>query len=218
MKKLFVFGDSFSASFKPDDNVPIEDFRHQYIKWLGYVPRSYGEVMSEKLNLELINRAVGGYSNSSIFQSICMESTEINDGDIIVIGWTIIERFRLADPNTNKWVNFNTYLNDGDYSAAKSISMDNQTVNQILVNRSTTQYKDELFNWVKLINVAFKKNKIFHWSWDNNINTDIISKPVDQIRQIRVDTDGAVNDRHWGEDGHKSMASYVIGKLIPKII
>lgn len=215
MKKIFVFGDSFSASFKPKEDELIENFRHHYIKWLGYTPKCYGEFMSEKLNIELVNKSVGGYCNSDIFESICSISDIIKNGDIIIIGWTKIERFRLARIDDDTWwINFNSFFNEGDYDAGKSILIGKQTMNEILVNRTNSQYKTELFNWIKLINITFKNNKIFHWSWDTDINqNDIISKPVKNIKQIRDVTNYEVNDRHWEEGSHKTFALYIIENL-----
>ena len=155
----------------------------------------------------LLNNKVGkfnwglGYDNRFAGRTRKIESNRTN--------YNLVDNYSIVQNRNDKRVERlqNLKLN-ADYTPN-----DLNTFSIEVIGKMEGQDNDE-----DLLSTMYKKNKIFHWSWDNNINTDIISKPVDQIRQIRVDTDGAVNDRHWGEDGHKSMASYVIEKLIPKII
>ena len=52
MNTLWTFGDSFTDFFYPPDKSEIH-WRQKYIKFKGYTPKVYGEIIAEKLNLNL---------------------------------------------------------------------------------------------------------------------------------------------------------------------
>ena len=70
---LWVFGDSYSSESKPNIDVSSylyeNDFRMKYSKFKGYFPNSFPEIISKKLNLNLINLAVPGkHTNKFIIE------------------------------------------------------------------------------------------------------------------------------------------------------
>ena len=101
MNKLWIFGDSFSATNKRNN---IEHWRRDYIKWKGYTPKVWCEVLNDSLQLKLHNLSISATDNYTIFDTIIDSLDSISENDIVIIGWTSTLRFRLID----KLNNFNT--------------------------------------------------------------------------------------------------------------
>ena len=85
MNKLWVFGDSFSEPFSKIMDTTGFGYRSKYNKWKGYISKSYGDIISEKLNLLHFNKAGGGNDNYTIFDSIIHSLEKINKDDVIII-------------------------------------------------------------------------------------------------------------------------------------
>ena len=66
-KTLWTFGDSFTESFGTTKG---RNWIDNYIDWKGYVPKVYGEIISDEMGFELVNLGKGGSDNYSIFQNI----------------------------------------------------------------------------------------------------------------------------------------------------
>ncbi len=71
MNNLVVFGDSFSTHFSNNNSVKIEE--------------SWPILLSEKLNLNLINNALPGACNGEITNEIFKKYDDINNDDIVII-------------------------------------------------------------------------------------------------------------------------------------
>lgn len=71
MNNLVVFGDSFSTNFTNDKSVKIEE--------------SWPVLLSQKLNLNLINKALPGASNGEITNEVFKEYNDIKDNDIVIL-------------------------------------------------------------------------------------------------------------------------------------
>lgn len=198
MSKLFVFGDSFSEKW--DDLSP-------YSVWSGYIPKVYSQMVSEKLGIECFNFAKGGWSNADIFQSVCQNADKIGDGDIVIIGWTIFERFRLssAHPINPFWIRFqagNWDLNLKANLIPEGIS--ETTVNEILYNRSFEElYIEEVSDWIKLLSKTFKGNTFINFRW--------WGKPM--YETITTATNGEIFDWHWSERGHMDFSEWLLDKI-----
>lgn len=202
MNKLFVFGDSFSEKW--DDSSP-------YSGWKGYTPKVYSEIISERLGIEQFNYAQSGWSNYDIFQSVCKNIDKISDGDIVIIGWSGLSRFRLANPKFGNWLQFqpNSWkLNKEANLLWEGIS--ESTIDEILYNRSNFElYKEEIRDYVKLLSKTFEKNIFvnFTWSvWDWEL------KEI-PYQTIRTESNGEIDDWHWSEKGHLDFSDWVLDKI-----
>jgi len=111
---------------------------------------------------------------------------------------------------------------------------DNKTHNNILYNRSSDLYLDEVFNYIKLIDVLSKAKdfKTHYWFSDQrlidklNINTSnkdrFILYKKEMLRtvyqnggkNIQQETNGAVSDNHLGELGHIVQSNLIYNHLI----
>lgn len=198
MKRILIFGDSFSCEFK--------HMCKEYVEWKKYEPENFGEIISKKLNLDYLNYAIGGIDNYTIFHSII--KNDINDDDILIIGWTNPSRFRLVDNPNNSWMTFLPTLNyDNFYCISKN------TINEIFYNRVLNDVShplcvDEVNDFINIINKAYYKNKIIHWSWyeaDFNLTLDAL-----KYDKIIVETNGDVVDYHMTEFYSKILSEKML--------
>jgi hypothetical protein len=218
MKTLWTFGDSLTDSFLPPTN-SLRHWRHEYVEWKGYTPKVYGEHISNKLNLSLINKGIAGASNAQIFEEFCKVSHTIKSDDILIFGWTNIERFRLVTKNNN-WINIfaNVRLKKSDKNFLDETiecldSITKETIFQTLFNRSNDLYISELESWINLINTSFKANKILHWTWDNRKINGCVNIQFENFENITSETKKYINDNHWSELGHNNVSEYMIKLL-----
>jgi hypothetical protein len=211
MSKLWIFGDSFSATNKRRD---VEHWRMEYAKWKGYNPDVWPEILNKNLNLKLKNLAISGTDNYTIFDTIIDNIDKIEANDIVIIGWTSTLRFRLVSKNNN----FNTIRPNEDLKSStlnstfeyNSITLN--TINEILVNRNTELYEWELNRFIKIINLYLKDVKILHWSpfqlHHPHLKIKRISE-IDRLETISMETAGVLNDYHYSESAHSILSEKI---------
>ena len=154
-KTLWIFGDSFSTQF---DNKTQGIWGKEYIEWKGYVPKTFGDIIGDELGLEIKHLAVGGCDNDTIFETILKHAPLIKNGDIIIIGWTAVNRFRLASINDK----FKTVIPLFSMNIEKEYEyISKTTLEEIIVNRESEVYIEELYHKVEFINWLFKCIPIF---------------------------------------------------------
>ena len=214
MNTLWIFGDSFSDFYrlpkKINGHIPTNDWRHQYLKWKNKSSvKVYGEVISEKLNLKLINKGYGGVCNSHIFEEYCKVCNKIGENDIVIFGWTDQSRFRLVNMY-NTWTSFTPSDLEKDPKDFKLISKD--TVSETLINRTNISFSIELRNWIKLINLTLNGKTVIHWTWSKKVITgSMLKSPI--YETIREETNGEVADDHWSEKSQMDFANFLIEKI-----
>jgi hypothetical protein len=218
MNTLWAFGDSFTQSYIP----PLDrgrNWRNDYIEWKGYDTKVYPEFIAERLNLNLVNRGVGGCDNSYIFEEFCKYAGDIQVGDIVIFGWTDVHRFRLFN-NENECGFFNPNALDPNGGAIFSTEFFNtfeflsvQTIEEMIINRDSKMFIYELCNWIKLINLFLKDINVIHWSWDrnNSLCKDIIIST--KYERIFDETKGSIIDYHWSENGQRMFAEHLIKRI-----
>ena len=188
---LWTFGDSYTEGFE-------SDWANDYIKWKGYKPEGFSDLLSRDLSLYQRNLAVSGVGNHSIFESVCKNIDQINENDFVIIGWTNTSRFRLVNENDN-WVNLIPLI-DENLSLFNIISK--RTVEETLVNRRSIRFSQEIDLWIKIINKALPKTDIIHWTpFPYQMkNCDFI-----KCTTIAEESDSKINDWHYGEQGHQDL-------------
>ena len=194
MNKLWIYGDSFSIDFSMVGASSGED----YIKWKGYVPKTYPNYVAERLSLEMINFAEGGMDNYTIMEKFCENLNEYKKGDMVIIGWGPKERFRVVDEINDKWMTVSNFIPNENQVSLK-------TVQEIRINRIHDLYNEEVKNWSKLIKFALKDILFYSWSW-----TWIHLHDFEEIRQ---ETNNEIRDGHWSENGHKLFADIIFKDL-----
>jgi len=212
MNKLWIFGDSYSEPFSK--HIGVRGWKAEYNDWKGYIPKSYGECVSEKCNLIHFNKAIGGADNYTIFDTIINSLEKIQKNDIIIIGWSDTIRFRVVS-NENS---FNTIRPGSlDYvldlnKKAKYLDLSDITLKEISINRDNQIYINELNNYIKLLNFAFSNNKIIHWSPfaqdKNGLNTTL--KTTIKYELVRDETNRLIDDGHFTEKSHSILSNQFV--------
>ena len=209
---IWVFGDSFSESF---------NMRHtwvsEYVKYKGYVPKVYAEILSKELNLPYKNLSQGGTDNYTIFENICKNIEQIQPSDFLIIGWSDVVRFRLVNKR-NKW---KSILPHYDMDLLLTENIEKNSINEILVNRTNELYQKEIDNWIKLINKSLENVDIVHWSPPFGGQNFKCLKFDEKIETIKEETNNKLNNNHYSEKGHKQLAEifkkYYTKKIVKKL-
>lgn len=198
---LWTFGDSFTQSYT---NNTAEWIRN-YCDWKGFTPKVYGEIISEKLDIELKNLGVGGYDNYSIFQSVCDSAKDIKSNDIIIIGWSAVSRFRLVS-KSNVWIPIMP-----KWSYEKNFEFVSQSsIEEIIVNRESELYKDEVRSWIKILTHAFPNNIVINWDW---VSDGVAPNYFGNLMNIRRETNGLIDDGHYSEEGQIQLANELLSMI-----
>jgi len=158
--KLHVFGDSFTQTFK-SHRTGGSAWGNKYMDYIGEVPENYTELIANHFDYDLHNHAVGGCSNYTIFDKFFENRKNISQGDIVIFGWTAINRFRIAN-HQNRYVD----ILPNTPHPKQNDDVDLRTTQEIAINRdSYSIYWKELEQFVKIINELLKNNIVYHWSW-----------------------------------------------------
>jgi hypothetical protein len=238
MNKLWVFGCSFTAEWYPVGYEHIPSTYDEYKNFKGgTLPDVWPTILSKKLNYDVRNCAIGGASNYNILKQFINVIDHINEGDILIFGWTQLLRFCAVNEKEHR---INEMLPKQSYNV--DVGFSKTTIDEILVNRSHPLWAEEIQNWIKFINnyCRLKNVEVFHWNSDNLI-FDMDSKFVDDKKYIlppkekhykscslinyisysleshltiKYETDNKVNDLHLGEFGHIKQAEYFYNHII----
>ncbi len=222
MNRLWVFGDNSSSIFGR-----TKERRFEYYKRYrnGNFPISWSELLSNKLSFKLNNYAVGGQSNYDIFEWFCKISPNFQQNDVILIGWSNIQRFRLYDEYSNDYISIrpNALTHSNVPNLLNGVSL--ESINEILNNRLNKKWIEEVNNWEILIKsyCDLKKCKVFYWSFDKNLNKEnYIGGSHSDFREylisigaedITKETNGLLKDDNFGERGHQIQSNYFLNYL-----
>ena len=199
MAKLWTFGDSFTESFLLKDEYIQIDWRYEYVNWKGYVPKVYGEILSEKFEMQLMNFGKSSWDNYSIFESFCGVANQIKKDDLVIFEWSDTTRFRLTDSN-GIW---HYFVPSWRPKSVYAEYMDRESVDKILANRTNPKYSEEVNMWIQLINHALKNISVIHWTpFVSNIQANYLSG----FETIRDETNGVINDEHFSEAGQEELS------------
>jgi hypothetical protein len=197
MPKLWTFGDSFTEGFN------YQYWCKEYIDWKGYVPKVYGEILSEKLDMQLCNFGKCSWDNHSIFESFCRVVMEIEKNDLIIFGWTNPIRFRL----TNSGGDWQYFVPSAISDTINAEYMDKDSIQKLILNRGNSKYSEEINIWIKLINHILKDISVIHWTpFDNNINAICLNG----FETIRNETNAVLKDVHFSEKGQQQLSNALL--------
>lgn len=226
MNIIHAFGDSYT------EGQPIDCTFPPFVEWKklrgGTLPKCWVELLSIKMEMGFVNYAQGGNSNYHIFEDVCRYSHNFNSGDIVIINWTYKSRFRwpsfeLHSDGNPKY--FDKYGKPSDYWRRIATNeyvedyefITKETKNEILNNRMSNLYSDEIYQYEHLLE-QFAKSKgfeLYFWSTDNEI---IYNLPENEFRLKKyllsnILETGTYHNIHMGGD----LMSYIVkmgGKTI----
>ena len=210
-KNLWVFGDSFSVPFKMVEN------EHPYVPYKGYCPKIFSEIISEKLNLNLMDCSRGGCSNYDILHTFIKNVDLIKNNDTIIFGWTQPMRFRIASKKNNFYDVIIAVVDQ----MKEFIDVPSQSLIDITLNRSNNSiYYDELCDFIKVIKLLKSNCKIVNWTWvEPTFNDEFENKfynlliPYVKYPSIDKETNGDVRDFHYGELAHSLFSVDLINYM-----
>jgi hypothetical protein len=194
---VWIFGDSYSAPF---DNFEMGPWSKEYINWKGYVPKTFGDNIADKLNTEVRNLALGGSDNDTIFELIIKNAPEFKKDDIVIVGWSDIVRFRLV----NDFNKFDFVVPNKSNSEIIS-DVSETTINEILVNRTNPMYFEEFKIRFDFLNWLLKDITFIQWTaWGGHLQTNkyVIRFSKENKTSVNLETNGIINDTHYSELGH----------------
>lgn len=241
MSTLYTFGCSFTEDFKFFFRSNFDTLRKRYmVEHLNNViPDSWPETLSKKLNMNLVNRAAihghqykfhtEGNCNASIFNNICHLCYNFKKGDIVIVEWSFIVRF--------KWATDKGIITILPNQAPKNLINQN-VAEEIIVNRNNKVWIDELFIMMNMLNKLSESIgfDIYYWTVDNTIldnKREIITNDTrwllsNQISEknyfsliknnggfsISNETNGKIDDSHLGMTGHNVLADLFYDYII----
>jgi hypothetical protein len=219
MSNLWIFGDNSSAIFGETKERRYY-YYNQYRK--GKFPKTWSELLSEKLNLHLKNYAIGGQSNYDIFEWFCKLSTSIKKDDVVIIGWSAIENFRLVNRENGEFITIRPkalkHVNEIGFLDGINLT----TIDEIHNNRINETWNIELFNWENLINLLSKTIgfKIYYWTFDIKTHKPYyiggkVSNLYEHLKTIgaetiTVETNNQLTDNQFGEIGQRIQYEYFL--------
>ena len=214
MNKLWVFGDSYSEPFSKPGGSP---WKAEYKSFKGRWSEVYSEMVANELKLKHINLAKGGADNYTILDSIIDVVNTISANDIIIIGWSNTLRYRIV----NRYNNFTTIYSKSLESSFKLnktqylFDLSDSTLTEMAVNRNNSIYINELNNYIKLINFSFPNHKVIQWSpfYLDREGLNTTFPTTNEYETVREETNGIVNDEHFGENGHREVAKNIINAI-----
>jgi hypothetical protein len=217
MNRLWVFGDNSSCVFGK-----TKERRFEYYKKYrnDNFPISWSELLSNKIDFKLNNYAIEGQSNYDIFEWFCKVSNRFQKNDIVLIGWSNVENYRLLDQCTESYVSIrpNAIKQSNSIKFLNGVTLN--TINEISSNRTNKNWLEEVTNWEILIDdyCKLKECKNLYWSFDKRLNKpNYIGGEHHNLRDylisigaedITAETKGTINDSHFGEKGHFIQSEY----------
>jgi len=206
---IWIFGDSFSVPFETHINNKC-DWAIDYFNYKKEIPKTFGSVLSDLLKTDVTNLAIPGCDNYTMFHSYIKNIENIKKDDIVIIGWSEVGRFRLAS-KLNTWISF---VPNFDNELKKMENISNQTIMEVCVNRLSDIYIDELNDFIKIMKYSLPNNIIYNWSPFLNIRNSVANlENIITPLGINIETNGLVNDYHYGEIAHLNLAMYFYKKI-----
>lgn len=220
---IWVFGDSFSESYVNQANRNHVEFQ-KYIEFKGGQVKTYPDFLSEMLGYKLENLSFGGASNYSILNQFTSVMHRIKPNDVIVVGWTSTNRFRMVDDN-GEFVNviFQEFNQDA-YPNIENVTKN--SINEIVLNRINDRFYEELIEFTKVVDNISKDCSVVHWSWSNppfpkQYEYEFIKRCIKfkkpDISTIKHETKGLIDDNHYNENTHLLLAEQMKHSIMTQI-
>jgi hypothetical protein len=141
---------------------------------------------------------MSGNDNDNIFEKFTEVYKNIEQDDLVIFGWTILNRFSICNnlkkgqPDEYLWGS-STGFNEFDW------------VESAALNKSTKLYYNRIHKLINFINNILVTNKVVHWTWKYEPGNEILDE-----KTIKYETNGDVNDFHYNENTHLILYNKMI--------
>ena len=226
MNTLWIFGDSFSSDFDYK-NLHGNHKSYMDIFNIEHIP-VWASVLGEKLGYNVKNLSKGGNSNYQIFQDYCDSCHLIQPNDIVIVGWGLIDKFRISQ--NNKVVNIHPN-NTRDYENMSKSTLDEMIKNRREIYNGIDIWAGEINGWERAID-TLSKNKGYHiyfWSTEedrlmkqedkkNYLCSESKKSLIHYLRDLGClsmsqETNDIVGDSHFGLQGHNKQAEIFYNEI-----
>lgn len=168
MTSIWTFGDSFTDLFENQFTTDIRwsmDYR-DYCK--GIPPKNFAQIVADRMGMNLHPCGQGGTSNYTIFYSFIQQIEKFKSGDIVVVGWTVTNRYLVA----NRANTFNEILNPEVHDIPHP-DLSRSSLVELALNRSSyTIWYSELLYFMKIMRMSRPDIKLIFWTWADPIEED----------------------------------------------
>jgi hypothetical protein len=226
--KLYVFGDSNSALNRDLIN-STNDYKN-YLDLLGEDFKTWSELLSEKINFELHNYALIGGSNYSIFERFCENYKNIQRGDVVIINWSVTNRFRVGNQNKfleilPQWISGEEFKKTKMYDELISMDMTIESLEMIGINRFDNEklFQEEVNKWSYFIRDYCKLcgSMVLFWGICEHqdyfcINGQEYVKSHNGT--IYQETKHKIGDPHFGKTGHEVFTNKMYELLLKECL
>jgi hypothetical protein len=186
MSKLWVFGDSFTAGNGCLHNEEYTKYKESDNDLV------WPEIVANKLNLELINKGMGAFSNDKIIDTIIENYNLINKNDLIIIGTTFYNRFDIPDNNTLLTLSPTNLPDSNQELLLHFISM-----------MDSDLLKERYKLRIDFLEQQITKKEVKCLIWEVETHWNL-------YENIKIATESKVKDLHWSYKGHKDFANYIL--------
>lgn len=223
MNKLFVFGDSCSSEIdKLRSNPYVNDYVLKYHNGVSYKP--WFEYLAEMFEFEHLSFGLPGACNYKIMERVSENSDLITEGDIIIIQWSVLDRFRVALDNDGRYETVlptvlakdaGKWLLDGLQANIKSSNTEISLESLMDIGYNRIKYPEifrvEMNSWSFLLYQHFKmKNcKVYFWGLPAKQNYYLLAGMrymEDNQGLIFQETKKEIMDWHFSAMGNKIFA------------
>jgi len=205
MNTLWTFGCSFTNGMGCN---PGDEY---YEKHKKEGDKIWPALVAEHLNMELQNISINGCGNDVILDNIIDNYGKINEGDLVIIGFTISQRFDVPYKN-----NFISVI---EGSKKEVIDFYTQEQLESIINfqyyfANSDLYKQRQLKRFNFIMERFGEKNIKSLTWDLLKETRrgkvILFERIDKCTKFKI------KDLHFSFNGHIEFSKYIITKLEPK--
>lgn len=149
-----------------------------------------------------MNFARGGSDNYTILETICDKINLINDEDLVIVGWSAHNRYRIINDQL-KWFMVQLHSKVNDYHTNKQSVLRDESIDTL----------KEIESWSNLLRRTFNNRIIFWTPFNLNIPGVINPRNLIDIIDIKVETNDAVIDTHYSETTHFELANLLINHI-----
>jgi hypothetical protein len=202
MNKLWIFGDSFSC----DWSNTLYPKHTEYAKL--YNPEHFKTKVSSELNLQIVNKAVSGYCNQSILESIGISINDIDKDDYVVVGWSDITRWRNTSIEKDRWTIVASNFIKPDFG--RKI---NPLYKYECANRDGKLVGNELNSWIDILKKSLPVNTLY-WTpfqQQKNLWGLNIEEPPFKLESIKEKT--GIEDYHMTSESHTKVGEWMVNRL-----